>query len=233
MVPRGGRLSTLALATCECQVYPGPTPVSGAPSYHGRVPPALLLVPLAYLLGTFPTAVLVGRAAGHDPTAEGSGNPGASNVYRLAGARAGAVVFAGDLLKGVLPALAGLAVAGSPFATGLGTAAALGHMFPVTRGFRGGRGVATVAGLMCVLHPLVSVGQLVVWFAVARLSHRASVASLVIAVALPAALAAVGRPGWEVAAAGALCLLVIVRHAPNVRRLLTGEERRLDRGGVR
>src|SRR5687767_8973239 len=72
--------------------------------------PSVLLVVCAYLLGTFPTAVLVARSRGHDVTREGSGNPGATNVYRVAGRRAAVLVFAGDFLKGVLAAAAGLLV---------------------------------------------------------------------------------------------------------------------------
>jgi glycerol-3-phosphate acyltransferase PlsY len=76
------------------------------------VSPAVVVVPCAYLLGTFPAAQLVGGARGHDPTREGSGNPGASNVYRLAGRRAGATVFALDLVKGALATGAGYALDG-------------------------------------------------------------------------------------------------------------------------
>src|SRR5207249_3926010 len=114
---------------------------------------ALLAVP-AYFLGTFPAAQVVSQRAGRDPTREGSRNPGASNVYRLAGRRAGLAVFAGDLAKGLVAAGVGLAVGGRPLGMLCGAAAVLGHVFPVTRGFRGGRGVATAGGLALVLFPL-------------------------------------------------------------------------------
>ena len=114
---------------------------------------AWLLVVPAYLLGTFPTAILVGRREGRDPTQEGSGNPGASNTFRTMGRRAGAIVLAGDVAKGALAAAAGLATGHRAVGVACGLAAVLGHVYPVTRGFRGGKGVATGAGMAIVLLP--------------------------------------------------------------------------------
>src|SRR5262245_23594316 len=98
----------------------------------GPVIVALLAIP-AYLLGTFPGALLVARAGGRDVLAEGSGNPGASNVARLMGWKAGLLVLAADFGKGAIAAGVGLAVGGRIGAFALGIAAVLGHMFPVTR----------------------------------------------------------------------------------------------------
>lgn len=189
---------------------------------------ALALVPVAYLVGTFPTAQLVARARGHDITREGSGNPGASNVYRVLGRGPGAVVFAGDIAKGALPALAGLVLWGHAGAYALGVAAVLGHVYPATRRFRGGRGVATAGGMAFVLYPLVSLGLLVVFGVVSRWTHRASVASITISVALPPLVWATGEDGWEVAVVAGLATLVLARHSANLRRLVHGEELRLD-----
>lgn len=190
----------------------------------------LFFVALSYAAGTFPTALLVARAAGHDPTREGSGNPGASNVYRLAGAKAGLVVFLGDLAKGALAAGAGLAFGGRALGMACGIAAVAGHMFPATRRFRGGRGVATAGGLIAALYPLITVVLVAAWFAIARLTRKASLASLGIALATPVLVLVTGRPGWEVATITAVGVLVVARHASNVRRLLRGEERSLHRG---
>lgn len=191
---------------------------------------AILAVP-AYLLGTFPTAVLVARAGGHDVTAEGSGNPGASNVARIMGWKAGLLVMAGDLAKGALAAGVGWAVAGRETAYILGILAVLGHTYPVTRRFKGGKGVATAGGMLAVLYPLVSVVLAVVWFVAARVLKLASVGSLVVAVLFPVGVAISGQPGWEVALAGALAVLVVLRHLPNLRRLLQGRELRTDGRG--
>lgn len=186
------------------------------------------LIAPAYLLGMFPTAALVARAGGHDIHAEGSGNPGASNVYRLMGFWPALVVFAGDLAKGAVPALAGVALWDHPGAFVLGATAVVGHVFPVVRRFRGGRGVSTAGGLAIVLYPWVSLGLVAGWIGIAHGLGRASLASLVVSVALPVAVWATGEAVWEVGALAGLAALVIVRHGSNLRRLLRGEELRLD-----
>jgi glycerol-3-phosphate acyltransferase PlsY len=188
---------------------------------------ALLAVP-AYLLGTFPSAALVARAGGHDVLHEGSGNPGASNVARLMGWRAGLLVLAADFAKGAIAAGIGLAVAGRPGAYVLGVAAVLGHMLPATRRFRGGKGVATGGGMLVVLFPWIVLGLAVLWFLVARVLKLASVGSILIAVLFPILVAVTGYPWWEVAALAVLAVLVIGRHVPNLRRLLHGQELRTD-----
>jgi acyl phosphate:glycerol-3-phosphate acyltransferase len=185
---------------------------------------AWALVILAYFLGTFPTAMLVGRWAGHDPTLEGSGNPGASNAYRTMGRKAGAAVLLGDLGKGAVAAGVGLLLGGRAVGVACGLAAVVGHVAPVTRRFRGGKGVATAAGMSLVLLPLASLGLALVWAVSAKVSRRASVASLVIAVGLPLAALAVGRPAAEVAAFAACSGLVVARHRGNIERLRHGQE---------
>lgn len=193
------------------------------PVVHAEV---LLVVP-SYLAGTFPSAQVVARREGHDPTAEGSGNPGASNVYRVAGRRAGALVLAADLLKGAVPTAVGLVVGGRALGFACGAAAVLGHVLPVTRRFRGGKGVATAAGIAVVLFPVVSAVLALVWVAVARAAGKASVASLVTAIAAVPALVIARRPAWEVAAMAAVVAVVVARHAGNIRRLVRREERSL------
>jgi glycerol-3-phosphate acyltransferase PlsY len=190
---------------------------------------ALVAVP-AYLLGTFPTAILVARAGGHDVMAEGSRNPGASNVARLMGWKAGLLVMAGDLAKGAIAAGVGLAVAGRGAAFVLGILAVLGHTYPVTRRFKGGKGVATAGGLLAVLYPLIVLGLAVVWFIVARVLKLASVGSMVLAVLFPVAVALAGYAGWEIAVTSALAVLVLARHLPNLRRLVRGQELKTDGG---
>lgn len=181
----------------------------------------------AYVLGTLPTASVIGRAAGHDPTREGSGNPGASNVYRLAGPRAGVAVFVLDAAKGAVATGAGLAAGGRPLGIAAGVAAVLGHVFPMPRRFRGGRGVATAGGFMVVAFPAVGAVSAVAWVAVARLTRKASVASLVLVAGAPVGVALSGRPAWEVGAATGVAAVVAARHAGNVGRLLRGQEREL------
>lgn len=181
-----------------------------------------LVVP-AYLLGTFPTAILVGRRRGRDVTAEGSGNPGASNTLRTMGRRAGALVLLGDLGKGVAAAGAGL-LAGRGVGVACGVAAVLGHVAPVTRRFRGGKGVATAAGMAAVLVPVVAAALAVVWALTAKLTGTASKASIAIAAGFPVGAAIIGRPAAEVAAFAACGALVVARHRENLGRIRRGEE---------
>jgi glycerol-3-phosphate acyltransferase PlsY len=187
-----------------------------------------LLVPVAYLLGTFPSASLVARRRGVDVTAEGSGNPGASNTFRLLGWKAGALVFAMDVLKGALAALAGLAVDGHRGAYILGVAAILGHVLPVTRKFKGGRGVATGAGVMLVIFPLLTLGMGALWIVLARVTHKASIASITVAIAYPIAVALAGHEAGDIIVISGVAGVVVLRHLSNVRRLVKGEELGLD-----
>lgn len=186
-------------------------------------PWALLVVP-SYLLGTFPTGLLVGRRHGHDPTAEGSGNPGATNVARVAGRTAGLVVLLVDLAKGAIPAAVGLAVGGTALGLACGAAAVVGHIFPVTRHFRGGKGVATASGTVIVVYPWLSLLVGATFFVTLAVTRRVSAASLAMAGALPIVLLAAGRPAIEVALALAVSLCVVVRHRANIVRLLRGQE---------
>lgn len=183
----------------------------------------LLLVP-AYLLGTFPNAALVARSRGIDIQQVGSGNPGASNVARVMGTKWGVVVFILDGLKGAIPAAAGLLLDNRAAAYGMLAAGVLGHMFPITRRFRGGKGVATMGGGALVLQPIVSLGLLAFWVIVRKLSGKASIASLAIMIGLPVAVAVKGAPGWEVAALAGCNTLVLLRHVDNIKRLLAGRE---------
>jgi glycerol-3-phosphate acyltransferase PlsY len=183
-----------------------------------------VLVVAAYFLGTFPSAILVGRSHGVDPTTTGSGNPGATNVYRTAGKGAGIVVALADIAKGAIPAGVGWAVGGRPLGFACWIAAVLGHVFPATRSFRGGKGVATAAGGALVLLPLASLICAVAFLIAILVSRRASVGSLAMAVLLPLAALVTGRPGWEVLVCCGVSVLVIVRHASNIRRLVEGDE---------
>lgn len=191
----------------------------------------LALVPVAYLLGTFPSATLVARRAGVDITKEGSGNPGASNVVRLLGWRAGALVFLLDAAKGAIAAGAGLALDGHRGAWILGVAAVVGHIFPVWSRFKGGRGVATGAGVFVVVYPGVAVVLALVWVLIARGLHKASVASLAVAVLAPVVVIVRGGAAIDIVVVCAVAALLIARHASNLRRLWRGEEHGLGAPG--
>lgn len=181
----------------------------------------------AYAIGTFPTAVLVGRRMGFDPTASGSGNPGASNTTRIGGAKAGAIVLLGDAGKGVLAAGAGYLVDGRTLAWFAGAAAIAGHMWPITRRLRGGKGVATVAGVGLVCAPLGFLVFSVIFAVVVKLGGKAAIGSIVVAALMPVGVALLGQRAVEVTVAGVIGVVIIVRHQSNIRRMLDGTESRV------
>jgi glycerol-3-phosphate acyltransferase PlsY len=182
----------------------------------------VFLAPVGYVLGMFPSALLVARAKGIDVTAEGSGNPGASNVARLLGWRYGAIVLLADFAKGAAASGIGMAAAGRPGAYILGCAAIVGHTYPLRR--KGGKGVAAAGGMLVVLFPLVVLVLALVWFVVARLLRKASIASLLVVVAFPFAVWLRGYDDWEVIVIAAVSALLVLRHVPNIRRLLHRQE---------
>jgi acyl phosphate:glycerol-3-phosphate acyltransferase len=189
-----------------------------------------LLLPVAYLIGTFPSASLVARANGIDIRDVGSGNPGASNVTRVLGWRRGMWVFVLDVAKGASAAGLGLVVGGRAAGYALGAAAVVGHVFPAWQRFRGGKGVATAGGVAAVLTPIVFVILVAAWFMISKLTKRASVASIIIVMLLPVGVAINQRQVWEVLAIIGVCILVMARHVGNIRRLLTRREHTLTKG---
>lgn len=181
-------------------------------------------VVVAYLVGTFPTAQIVGRRMGFDATTAGSGNPGASNTTRVGGAKAGALVLLGDAGKGVVAAGLGYAVDGRTLAWLAGAAAVAGHMWPITRRLVGGKGVATAAGVGLVCAPLGFVVLGVVFAVVAKVLDMAAPASILVAALMPLGVWALGQSGKEIAVAGLIGLAIVVRHESNIRRLIDGTE---------
>lgn len=181
----------------------------------------------AYLIGTFPTALWVGRRTGTDPTTAGSGNPGASNVYRLSGRRAGVLVGVIDALKGAVPVAIALVVAGRPEAHAIWVAAVAGHVWPVFRRFRGGKGVATAGGGGLIVAPVVALACGLLFLVVVRVGRVAALGSLTIAIGYPIITAAIGRPAWEVAVGGGVAAILVVRHQSNIRRMLGRAEQRV------
>lgn len=182
---------------------------------------------VGYALGTFPSAIIIAKANGVDITSRGSGNPGASNVARTLGWRKGMIVYVLDAAKGVLAVVIGRLVAGDAGGYWCAASAIVGHVFPVTRGLRGGKGVATGSGAMLVLQPVVSSALAVVWVLVSKTTRKASIASIAVTVGLPVGMGVIGTPAWEILAMAGLAVLVVMRHLPNLRRLRSGTEHTL------
>ncbi|HXE58284.1 MAG TPA: glycerol-3-phosphate 1-O-acyltransferase PlsY [Gemmatimonadales bacterium] len=191
------------------------------------------LLALSYLLGAVPTSYLVGRLArGIDLREHGSKNLGATNVYRVLGWRFAIPVGLVDVAKGAVPVLV-LAPLGSPaswFALACGLTAVLGHVFSVFVRFRGGKGVATAAGVVLGLAPAALGVALVVWLAVVYCSGYVSLGSMTAAAVFPLAVLVLYPGRDEVLWIGvALALMIVWFHRANIQRLLAGTENRFGR----
>ncbi len=190
-----------------------------------------LIVAGGYLIGSIPFGVVVVRVLrGEDIRAQGSGNIGASNVWRTYGRRLGVPVALLDVAKGFVPAFVGLRLGGEWVGVLAGSAAMLGHARPIWLRFgKGGKMVATGGGVAFALAPAAAGICLLVWIAVFVLFRYASLASIVTAVALPLLCLLLGEPRPTVAFATAAGVAVIVLHRANIGRLLGGTESRFHR----
>jgi len=202
---------------------------------------AALLITLifAYLAGSLPTGFLVARAMRVDITQVGSGNIGATNVFRVLGKGPGALVLIVDLLKGALAVLVAPMLAAAmtptdslalPALAALG--AVLGHNYTCWLGFKGGKGVATSAGAMAALIPPAFGVTVITWLLVVFLTRYVSMASIAAALILPVAtiFTVSGPTRWPlVAFTSALAALAVWRHRANIERLKAGTEHRINK----
>lgn len=193
---------------------------------------------LAYLVGSLSFAVIVSRALGiADPRSYGSHNPGATNVLRSGHKGAAAVTLALDVLKGYLPVLA-VAIYGPRWGLGeatlalVGLAAFVGHLWPVFFRFRGGKGVATAAGVLLAFNPWLGLATLATWLIIAFFFRFSSLASLVAAVFAPFYQLLIWNSGPIFLAIMLMSLLLIWRHQANIGKLLAGKESKLGRSAA-
>jgi glycerol-3-phosphate acyltransferase PlsY len=189
----------------------------------------LLFTLLAYLMGSFPTSYLVGRMRGIDLREHGSGNLGGTNAYRVMGASAGIPVVLVDVLKGFAPAYYfplwdGTAMQNLALLYGL--AAIAGHVWSVFVRFRGGKGVATGAGVLVALAPTAALIALLVWVGIVSLTRYVSVASIGAATLVPLSAWLTDEPGATVGFCAAVAAFVWWTHRSNLVRLARGEENR-------
>jgi acyl phosphate:glycerol-3-phosphate acyltransferase len=190
------------------------------------------LIPLAYLMGSVSTAILVSRMFGlPDPRQEGSKNPGATNVLRLGGKKAAVITLLGDAIKGLLPVLLAkyLGVSADVLAA-VGLAAFLGHLYPIFFGFKGGKGVATALGVLTGFSPWVGLAVLSTWLLMAFISKISSLSALTAALLSPVYLWFILRSEVLVGAGIAMALLLVSRHRANIVRLIKGEESKIGSG---
>jgi glycerol-3-phosphate acyltransferase PlsY len=188
-----------------------------------------LLPPLAYLLGSVSAAVVVSRIMGlQDPREVGSKNPGATNVLRYGGKLAAVLTLVGDILKGVLAVVVARLLTEDPLVlAGTALGAFLGHLFPLFFGFKGGKGVATAAGVWFALNVWVGLLMVGTWLLAALVTRYSSLSALIAAGLAPLYVAWLMPPPAYVVAMFMMSALLFYRHAGNIRRLLAGQEKRI------
>jgi len=186
---------------------------------------------LGYMIGSLPLGYLAARHwAGVDLRRVGSGNVGATNVWRVSGPGLGALVMAVDVAKGVAAVvLAGRLAPSETDAIAAGVAAVAGHMFPIWLRGRGGKGVATACGAFAVLAPLATLCAAATFVLTTGATRLVSAGSVVATATLPLAAATLGASRAVVTGSLGAALLIVWRHGPNLRRLWRGTERRLGR----
>ncbi len=197
---------------------------------------------LAYLFGSVPSAVWIGQAFyGVDVREYGSGNAGATNTFRVLGKKAGIPVMVIDILKGWtatnLAYFIGLSVTGPEhsvqyvnYQLALGITAVMGHLFPVFAGFRGGKGIATLFGMILAVHPQAALLCVLVFLTVLLLTKYVSLSSILGGLSLPISLIFIFQVSVKalVIYGMCICVLILVTHQKNIERLLRGKESKVN-----
>ena len=181
----------------------------------------------AYLLGSLSSAIIVCKLMGlPDPRSGGSGNPGATNVLRLGGKQAAVITLLGDMLKGLLPVLLAIYLQVTPLVLALtGVAAFVGHLYPVFFHFRGGKGVATLLGVLFGFNFWTGLATAGTWLFIARVLKISSLSALIAMALAPVYVWLLIGPVWElILATVAMVILSFWRHRSNIARLIKGEE---------
>ena len=183
-----------------------------------------LMAIFAYLAGSLSSAIIVARIYKlPDPRKNGSGNPGATNILRLAGVKLAVLVLMGDLLKGTIPVWCSYFIGLDPISLGVvAIAACLGHILPIFFEFEGGKAVATALGSLLPIGLDLTGLLLVSWIVVLLMSGYSSLASIFVAIISPL-LTYIIKPEYTIPVA-MLGLLIVIRHQPNMMRLLKGQE---------
>ena len=198
-----------------------------------------LLIILAYFIGSIPTAVWVSKGVfGIDIREHGSGNAGATNAFRILGKKAGSAVMVGDMLKGFiavkLALLSSYGIRTEPFVNlqiFLGLAAVLGHIFPIWADFRGGKGIATLFGMILSIQPIVAMSLVLVFMLMLLLTRYVSLSSITASIAFPLLILFIFNAHAQELSyrlfAIATAFLVVLTHHKNIGRLLNGNENKV------
>ncbi|MDO9592450.1 MAG: glycerol-3-phosphate 1-O-acyltransferase PlsY [Erysipelotrichaceae bacterium] len=188
----------------------------------------ILLAMMGYAFGCIPCSYLASRAFGKIDIREyGSGNTGATNVFRVLGKKAGSIAFLGDFLKGLIPALIGSVVSGQDGAAIASVFAVIGHCYPATLKFKGGKGVATSAGMIFGTNPVIGLILVAVQFTILFVTRYMSLASIISAILFPVLVFfSHPTPIYQICAI-VMGVLVLYRHRTNLKNLIKGEEAKL------
>ena len=198
----------------------------------------LLLILIAYLIGSIPTALIISRRFfGIDIRDYGSGNMGATNTFRVLGSRYGTIVMVFDMLKGIaavslynfLPYYFHNEIERTNFMIGLGLAAVAGHILPVFAGFRGGKGVATLFGMLLAVQPVIAISCISVFLLALYLTRYVSLSSILAALSLPVCVLWIWNEHEVMYRIFALLVaaMVVLTHQKNIGRILRGVESRI------
>ena len=192
------------------------------------MPTALALI-AAYLLGSVPFAMISSRVFGlADPRTYGSGNPGATNVLRSGNKKAALMTLIGDALKGAFAVIVAQQMGFSDTVIGLvALAVFLGHLYPIFLKFKGGKGVATAAGVLLALDPILGLAVAGTWLLVAYVSRYSSLAALIAAAAAPVISALMHGANNQTIVVGILGMALIGKHWQNIQRLMAGQESKI------
>jgi len=189
---------------------------------------SILIIAFAYLIGAIPFGLLFSRwLTGKDPRDFGSGNIGATNAARTGGKKIGLLTLAADIIKGVIPVSIAMQFGSETIVAVTAMTAFLGHIFPVYLKFQGGKGVATMFGVLLPWQPLVALIAFATWLAAAVISRYVALASILAGISLPLSAWLFGASAEAVYACLLFCVLMAIRHLSNVRRMLDGTESRI------
>ena len=186
----------------------------------------ILLIFSAYLLGSVSTAIIVCKILGlPDPRTGGSGNPGTTNVMRLYGKKAAFLTLVGDIFKGIIPVLLAKVIVDSEFIIIIcGLATFLGHIFPIYFKFEGGKGVATLIGILFATHWLLGVSYIITWILSALIFRYSSLAALIAALPIPIYSYFIEHNNQYTIGFAVIAIILFWRHKPNIYNLLNGKE---------
>jgi len=188
-----------------------------------------MLILLAYLMGSIASAILICKLFGlSDPRSDGSGNPGATNVMRLHGKKAAILTLTGDVLKGVFPVLIAKGLGSTELVIALcGLAAFLGHLFPLFFGFKGGKGVATLVGVLFATHWGLGLAYITTWGIVALITRYSSLSALVAALLTPVYSWLLLQDLSFLICHIIMIIILFWRHQSNIRKLIAGTETKI------